>query len=444
MKYLKKIIEYLFYLFIFFLPWQTRWIWFEDKLNGGYFEYGSFSLYGTDILFIFLFISVLIYLIWNFKNKTSYFQKIKEKLKNIEAINCIIIAFIIFIFISVLGSLNNRLAFYTAFRFLQGSLLLLLILFAGFSFRKVAWSFIFSSLIQSFLALYQFITQTTFSNKWLGLAFHDAAAGGTFVVETVLRRWLRAYGSLPHPNMLAGFLVISLLLLITLYLQTSYGYKKIILMISFIIVSFALLASFSRSALLALVFGIIIFWLKILFKKTNWDIKISLIKFTFLILLIAIIFGLIYSEPVLVRLAGEQRLELKSSLERLTYSSQALSLIKNNWFWGLGIGNYTLSIYILINPFWSVWQYQPVHNIFLLSFAELGIIGFSIFVFLFIITFLKTAKSKINSWQNIYFIIFVLLFLIGFFDHYLWTLHFGILIFWLNLGLLLKSKVDIK
>ena len=37
-------------LFLFLLPWQTRWFYQSGSLNGGYWEYGTFSLYGTQIL----------------------------------------------------------------------------------------------------------------------------------------------------------------------------------------------------------------------------------------------------------------------------------------------------------------------------------------------------------------------------------------------------------
>ena len=51
---LQKIIEYGFYLFLFILPWQTRWIIVPGEINEGYFEYGTYSLYGSDILLIIL------------------------------------------------------------------------------------------------------------------------------------------------------------------------------------------------------------------------------------------------------------------------------------------------------------------------------------------------------------------------------------------------------
>ena len=60
MSKLSKTIEYLFYLFIFLLPWQTRWIWHYGSLNGGQSEYLTFSLYGTEILlWLILFLTII-------------------------------------------------------------------------------------------------------------------------------------------------------------------------------------------------------------------------------------------------------------------------------------------------------------------------------------------------------------------------------------------------
>ena len=66
MKLLKKTIEYIFYLFIFLLPWQTRWMWHLGELNKGHWEYGTMSLYGTDMI---LTVLLALGIIWYFKSQ---------------------------------------------------------------------------------------------------------------------------------------------------------------------------------------------------------------------------------------------------------------------------------------------------------------------------------------------------------------------------------------
>src|SRR3989344_8978085 len=47
---LATLLEWGIYSFIFLLPWQTRLIWHSAKLNGGSWEYGSYSLYATELV----------------------------------------------------------------------------------------------------------------------------------------------------------------------------------------------------------------------------------------------------------------------------------------------------------------------------------------------------------------------------------------------------------
>ena len=60
---LVKIREYLFYLLIFTIPWQTRWIIRDPYLGGEVWEYGRISLYGWDILLVVL-VVISVPLLW--------------------------------------------------------------------------------------------------------------------------------------------------------------------------------------------------------------------------------------------------------------------------------------------------------------------------------------------------------------------------------------------
>ena len=47
---LEKIIYYLLLIFLFLLPWQTRFVYQPAFLNGGFWEYGSLTWYATEVL----------------------------------------------------------------------------------------------------------------------------------------------------------------------------------------------------------------------------------------------------------------------------------------------------------------------------------------------------------------------------------------------------------
>ncbi|MFH0924009.1 MAG: hypothetical protein V1825_04730 [Candidatus Falkowbacteria bacterium] len=61
LKTINKTIEYGLYLLVFLLPIQTRWI-----IKLGESEYGTVSLYGTDILLIML---IALFAVLHFKTK---------------------------------------------------------------------------------------------------------------------------------------------------------------------------------------------------------------------------------------------------------------------------------------------------------------------------------------------------------------------------------------
>src|SRR3990167_3528965 len=96
MKKFERIIEYLFYLFIFLLPWQTRLIWQDASLNGYVWEYGRFSLYGTELL---LWLILFCYGFWLIKTRhlvrLNFNQLIQQLKKPAALIYWLIVLFFI-------------------------------------------------------------------------------------------------------------------------------------------------------------------------------------------------------------------------------------------------------------------------------------------------------------------------------------------------------------
>ena len=82
--------------------------------------------------------------------------------------------------------------------------------------------------------------------------------------------------------------------------------------------------------------------------------------------------------------------------------------------------------------------YQPVHNIYLLVYSEIGIIGFVLFL-LFIggllYEFVKRVKMR-KMWDYSFLLVTGSVLLIGLFDHFLLTIQQGRFVFWLSLALL--------
>jgi O-antigen ligase len=335
MKILERIIEWGIYLFIFLLPWQTRLILREGSLNG-YWEYGTISIYATEIFLWVIFILTAAWWIIN-KFKDKNFATEENFLRTKKSVFIYLFIFIIWSFISFFWADSKILAVYVWHWFAEAAGLFLILRVKRFNIAKLVWAFVFSALIQAGLGIWQFLSQTTFASKWLGIAMHNPAISGTVVVETAFRRWLRAYGGLPHPNILAGFLAIAMFLIFWLYQKTNYGFKKLILPAIFSILSLGLFATFSKSVILSFLAALILLWFAFFIFRQSRKPKIDLLKFTLIFLVIAGIFTIIFWEPVETRISGVARLEVKSSTERLDYFDQAWELIKNHPFLGVVI-----------------------------------------------------------------------------------------------------------
>ena len=419
---MKKVIEFGIYLLVFLLPWQTRWIFEAGKINGGASEYLAYSLYGVDILLVGLLVLALIYFrkdIFLKETFTSIYPFMEVKL---------LLVFLVLSAVSIFWAQDKNLAFYCEVQIILA--LGFFWLCANFSkISKLSVAFLFSLIIPTFLGLWQFFAQTTFAEKWLGLAEHKANLGGTSVIETfsngiVDGRWLRAYGSLDHPNIFGGVVAIGLLVTLGLLIQRQKEKiaKKLFLYFSVVVFSAGLFASLSRSAWLALALGIILVGTFLFFQKNFAALK-NLIFGSFIIAAVFLVMSVGYGKLMNVRVEGGTRLENLSLDQREVYFQQAKILIAKNPIIGTGLGNYIESL-AKLKPSDQAWTYQPVHNVLLLVWAELGIFGLLIFVSLLLVLFWKYGRKNELAGALLVALLPMLLL-----DHWLWSFHFGLFFF---------------
>lgn len=421
MNYSNKIITWGLCLFVFLLPWQARWIYGESLINGGVFEYGRLSLYGTEILLLALLILGII-------------AKRKAQSAKLKA-NIWIFLLLIWAGLSILWSADKMLAWYGWLRLMEGVGLAWLL--AQNSKLKaqncIILSLIASGVIQSLIAVWQWVVQYSFASKWLGMAFFNPAVAGVSVIDNGAGRFLRAYGSLPHPNILAGFLVICLLAAVILIINNHASPKLIKwLWAGVAILTMGLFLTFSRAGWLALLLSLIL----ILLVHLRVGLKDLMTKrFLAITGLVVLIFGVLtsfYPDLVKTRLAGQARLEVQSNQQRLDLYNQAWPIIKSHWLLGIGLGQYPLKLY-QDNPTLESWAYQPVHDTGVLTLAELGIVG--LFLFIIIVIFAWRAKSP-------YWPLLLAILVLGLFDHYFRSFYFGIILWWLVIGLNLKLEIE--
>jgi len=450
MKYLEKIIKYGLYLLAFLLPLQARWIVEAGNLNGEYFEYRSISLYGVDILLIVILLFFIIQKILNYKSETLNKFKINWYWWVIAGLE-------LFTIVSIFFASDKSVAFYTYFKFLLGVGFFWLILKANHNKIKLIISFVLGASVQALIGIWQFFTQSDFANKWLGMALHKVDVPGTSVVGTVEgARFLRAYGGLDHPNVLGGLLAIAIIFLIlsrinskceildTKQIKNSNSkIQNLMILITYylllIILAIGLFVSFSRTAWIGLIVGLAVLLFLAVTKRDLEKQKIILQS----ILVIGICFFLLfvkYENLVMTRFSTDAQLEAKSNTERLESIDVSFKIIKDNIFFGSGIGNYTIKMNKMFNNF-SNYVYQPVHNVYLLVLAEIGIFGFLFFISFLLFTFYFLLKN-IKEGKNVVYKLSLLSALCVMFvlDHWWWSLHFGVFLFWFMCGLILREE----
>jgi O-antigen ligase len=252
------------------------------------------------------------------------------------------------------------------------------------------------------------------------------------VIETGVGRFLRAYGPFDHPNILGGMMVLGIILVLYSSLRKEINRNdRLFYLITLALFYLALLVSFSRTAWLALIISVP-FILFIASRRGKFQRK--LIGF-FLFLIIGISAAVVIPnrELFLTRTQTQSRLEQKSISERELYLEQAQKVISQNPVLGTGAGNYVLDLQKII-PGQASWYYQPVHNYWLLVWAEIGFLGLLAMIIFWFAAFRKSFKNGL--WP-----IILALFIFSLFDHWLLTQPFGLIIFFGTIGLVFRKDL---
>lgn len=413
-------------LTLFALPLQTRWIWHEAIIKNEVWEYGRFSLYGVDLLIL------LALILWLAS------RPFQPTIRRVSPLLWMSLAGLLFVsFLSIYFALDASLAINGFSRLLEGVALFFLITQLRLSWRIPVWTVVLSGLTQSVLAFFEFILQRVPESKWLGLATQDPAFSGVSVVLTTGGRFLRAYGTFPHPNILGGFLVYCIVLAIALLITTEK--KRVRTWLGALLpgLSAGILFSFSRQSVLGLLVSLMSFpsmmayRAKLQMRLWTWGTGIIFVTLAAL--------GAIFAPLVLTRLNVAGPLEEYSLDTRATGVQQAKKLLVDVWPQGVGIGNYTLALQKKLDSNIEAKDMQPVHILAVLILAEVGIFGLAFYALFLILLFWEGRHHPEPARRSTHLAIAGALVIIpiflGLWDHYLWSLPVGQWIFWSMCGL---------
>lgn len=420
-------------LFLFLLPLQTVWIVQEAVIGAqgavGIWQYGTLKVYAIEGVIGAL---ACIYGIRLAMRGGVHSAHGIDRRAWYGAI-----AFFFLAGVSIAWSENALVALVAFGRLLEGTFLFTLFRSATLSMADVQRVWIAAAVLQGILGIWQFAAQGIVENTIVGIAAHDPSALGTAVVQAGDRRWLRAYGAFPHPNIFGAYLAVSMVWCGYALSCAKKKWQWLVLIFSSQIILVALLLTFSRSAWLALIAGGA-FCAVVSFRRRPAKEPDShfmpatffvhpITAFVLVSSITIAIFSTFFFEEVITRIgAVESRLEVQSVAERISQIDRAQPLLSKIWYRGTGIGNFTNTLFRfeqergIAQPWYA---YQPLHDVPLMIFAELGIGGGIAFLMLIglLLRTLGRSQLRITSYG-----LLIMVFTLSLFDHFLWTLPFGI------------------
>ncbi len=266
---------------------------------------------------------------------------------------------------------------------------------------KLFWPLGLAIFGESVLAILQFLKGASIGFWVLGERTFSLTSPGIAKFDFYGTEFLRPYATFPHPNVLAGFVLITLLLMPVRRTLAILGGLVILLTVS--------------RATIAAAFISTMFTLKTQGRKLIIIISI---------LLLPILYTRYSSVFSFDNLTLHRREELAFT---------AFNLWRTNPLFGVGLNNFipTAADSLLTGPSRFL---QPVHNIFLLTLSETGVIGLIGLIGLIGYPILK--KFQISNFK--FLIIWAVIIFLGLFDHYFLTLPQGYRLLFLIWGISLS------
>jgi hypothetical protein len=282
------------------------------------------------------------------------------------------------------------------------------------------------------MGIMQFHVQQGLNLTILGEYVPPLLDNGTATIVTIQGKVLRAYGTMPHPNVYAGFLTIILSFWLYVSRETSSIKQWVIVSCGTFVLWWGLLVSFSRSGWLTALFVSLAYLGYFIFNKAYKQAMIC----GFILLVSCGTLALFYKDFVFPR-SVDVGVKSQAVQYRKDFNTYGINSFKHNILGGIGVNQYipAMERSLQLEP----WEYQPPHNILILYLAELGLIGLFIALLTLCILGFTWNNSNILS-----FTLLAAIIILGGLDHYLLTIQQGFLLLAICLGLTLLNKKDVS
>lgn len=398
-------------LFILFLPFQINIVVYTSFIfeSGNFNPFTSVFVYLSDFLFLFalIFWAVAIYT-REFKEKITYGNPL---------IIVLFILFLVFAEISVVFAYDQFLSLNLVLRLFEFMLVYFFLINSVIKLQTLINVFLFSVIFQGVVAILQYISQSSIGLGFLGESTIGPEVEGVAKIDVEGGKLIRPYGTLPHPNILAGYLLTGIFLALSKLKE-----KRNFAILTLVILTAAFILAFSRGAFLAVILGAFIYY----------SIKDTKLKLKYLILIgvglffIIVLFNL--EQTFFSRMIFS---DAASFNERVMYFNISKYMMYLNPL-GIGIGNFTLALPEYTSFKLDPWQFQPVHNAYMLIMNEMGVHSVVLFLGIFgtfAVGLFKKMKKAVKGEKVLGALLIaaiVALFVVGLFDHYTFSLYHGL------------------
>ena len=294
---------------------------------------------------------------------------------------------------------------------------------------------------QALLAGWQAVTQSTapagfIFNGWTSeVSARDQ--GASVVMLPVVGRWLRSYGSFPHPNILGGFLALALVgLALAASLRTisrrpehavAARVDQRLHLLAMAAGGIALLLTFSRAAWLGILLAGVTFLIVSGVGRVTLLARATVRSGAIAVAVIVFLFALVRIESL------GSLVEQNSIQTRAYYDNVAWSVIAKGA--PVGAGNLVIAQQHLLGA--AAAGTEPAHNVFVIALAELGPVGvaawLAVIASLLVVAWWRRAEPRTRTGPLVAVAVIVPLLL---FDHYLWTQSVGRVLLVFTLALL--------
>ena len=403
----KTILPTIVFVFSLFLPTQLGKHFFFpfSYLSGIRIDYLAPTLYFTDIISLPFIVAVSFQLI-----KQVYLGK-KWVLNNILPI----LFFIFLLLFNFIFSLSKPLWIYGFARALQCIFLFLFFRTNGNKktlYSALLWGLLFGSFFELDLSISQLVTRHSIQGWWyfLGERSFSIFTPGIAKAYFMGKEFLRPYGTFSHPNSLGGFY-----LFIFTFILTQKRITNNIAKLSLLVVcSFLIILSFSRAVLIVYILINLLY-----FFRSHTSCRIcTLAKISIAFVLIFFAFNI----------SGD----INSINKRSDFFEKSLSIIAQKPFTGTGVDSYLIAQHNYPQKFSTFFE-QPVHTIFLLIVAQMGI-PFSVLLFISMYRYIEKYLKKAY-----FFLPLICILLTGSVDHYWITLQQNMLVLSVLFGIMMYS-----